>query len=83
MRALRFHARKDVRLEEVPEAEAASGMVKLQVEWCGICGTDVHEYSSGPILLPTPDAPHRLTGVSIPLTLGHECAGRVGKWVKV
>jgi (R,R)-butanediol dehydrogenase/meso-butanediol dehydrogenase/diacetyl reductase len=38
--------------------------------WCGICGTDLHEYTAGPIVTAT--TPHPLTGVTIPQTLGHE-----------
>jgi (R,R)-butanediol dehydrogenase/meso-butanediol dehydrogenase/diacetyl reductase len=52
-------------------------MVKIAVEWCGICGTDLHEYEAGPIFIPTADRPHPLTGGHSPLTLGHEYAGRI------
>jgi threonine dehydrogenase-like Zn-dependent dehydrogenase len=41
----------------------------------GICGTDLHEYLEGPIFALTVEAPHPLTGESIPMTLGHEFAG--------
>jgi (R,R)-butanediol dehydrogenase/meso-butanediol dehydrogenase/diacetyl reductase len=45
------------------------------VNWCGICGTDIEEYSYGPVLVPT--IPHPLTGRCAPLTLGHEIAGTI------
>lgn len=49
----------------------------MEVEWCGICGSELHEWIMGPALLPT--EPHPLTGERIPPALGHELAGRVKK----
>ena len=43
--------------------------------WCGICGTDLHEYTSGPIV--TPSSPHPLTGATLPQILGHELSAEV------
>lgn len=77
MKAARFHGRGDIRIDEVPEPATLPGTVKVEVEWCGICGTDLHEYLEGPIFAPTPDAPHPLTGESYPMQLGHEFAGVV------
>jgi (R,R)-butanediol dehydrogenase / meso-butanediol dehydrogenase / diacetyl reductase len=77
MKAARFHGRGDVRVEDVPEPTPAAGQVQVAVEWCGICGTDLHEFLDGPIFTPTPQAPHPLTGGAIPITLGHEFSGVV------
>lgn len=77
MKAARFYGPGDIRVEDVPEPQARPGTVKVEVEWCGICGTDLHEYVDGPIFAPTADAPHPLTGESVPITLGHEFAGVV------
>ena len=77
MKAARFHGRGDIRIDEVPEPATRPGTVKVEVEWCGICGTDLHEFLEGPIFAPTTEAPHPLTGESIPVTLGHEFAGVV------
>ena len=52
MKAARFHAREDVRIDDIPEPETTEGAVKIKVDWCGICGTDLHEYLEGPILTP-------------------------------
>ena len=77
MLALRWHGRRDVRLEEVEDPPPPGpGEVQLRILWCGICGTDVEEYRNGPIFIPT-DGPHPLTGRSAPLTLGHEFCGEV------
>src|SRR5438552_16591540 len=76
MRALRFHAARDLRVEDVPEPPAAAaGEVVVRVSACGICGTDLHEYTAGPIV--TPVEPHPLTGAQNPQILGHEFAGDV------
>ena len=32
--------------------------VKVKIEWCGICGTDLHEYLDGPIFAPPAGSPH-------------------------
>ena len=59
MRALRFHAARDLRIEDVPEPGAPGpGEVTVRVAACGICGTDLHEYVAGPIV--TPAEPHLL-----------------------
>lgn len=53
-----------------------AGEISVAVACCGICGTDMHEYLHGPLLVPT--QPHPLTGRMAPLTLGHEISG----WVR-
>jgi len=76
MKALRFHAARDLRVEEVPEPPAPSPtQVVLAPRWCGICGTDLHEYLAGPIV--TPAEPHPLTGAHLPQILGHEFSAEV------
>jgi (R,R)-butanediol dehydrogenase/meso-butanediol dehydrogenase/diacetyl reductase len=76
VRAARFHGKADVRVEDVdaPVVKTADDVL-VEVLFCGICGTDLHEYSVGPIVTPT--SPHPLTGVTIPQTLGHEFSARV------
>jgi (R,R)-butanediol dehydrogenase/meso-butanediol dehydrogenase/diacetyl reductase len=76
MKALRWHAAKDLRYEDVPEPSPGPGMLKIKVSLAGICGTDLKEYTSGPIMIPHD---------KVPLTIGHEFMGRVaevGKGVK-
>jgi L-iditol 2-dehydrogenase len=65
MRAARFHAPGDIRLEDVPEPAAGPGEVRLRVRNCSTCGTDVKILRNGhPNLSP-------------PRVLGHEIAGEV------
>lgn len=77
MRAAQFFGRKDVRIQNIPDPEPQSDEVLVSVEWCGICGSDIHEYLTGPTDIPTPGNPHPLTQSVLPITLGHEFCGRV------
>jgi (R,R)-butanediol dehydrogenase/meso-butanediol dehydrogenase/diacetyl reductase len=71
MRAVVFHQQRDIRVEDVQQPDALSPtQVLVEPLWCGICGTDLHEYTSGPIVTAT--RPHPLTGATIPQVLGHE-----------
>ena len=75
MRAAVWHGYKDIRIEEAAMPTPGPGQVVVEVAWAGICGTDRHEYV-GPNFIPT-SKPHRLTGRTAPLTLGHEFSGVV------
>jgi (R,R)-butanediol dehydrogenase/meso-butanediol dehydrogenase/diacetyl reductase len=77
MRAARYYDRHDVRIEDVPEPEVTPGTVGIDVAWCGICGTDLHEYVDGPIFVPPHGHPNPVSGESAPLTIGHEMSGVV------
>jgi (R,R)-butanediol dehydrogenase/meso-butanediol dehydrogenase/diacetyl reductase len=76
MRAARFYGKSDIRIEDVAVPErSVTDDVLVEVLWCGICGTDLHEYLVGPIV--TPIEPHPLTGAKLPQTLGHEFSARI------
>lgn len=77
MKAARFHAQKDIRIEDIAEPELRPGAVAIDVAWCGICGTDLHEYLEGPIFIPPEGHPHPLSHETAPVTLGHEFSGTV------
>jgi (R,R)-butanediol dehydrogenase/meso-butanediol dehydrogenase/diacetyl reductase len=51
--------------------------VRLKVAYCGICGTDIHEYLGGPIFCPPLGGQNPHTGLKLPITLGHEFSGTV------
>lgn len=76
MKAAKWYGAKDIRIEEVAEPVVKDDEVKLKVKWCGICGTDIHEYAAGPIFIPK-DAPHPLTKSQAPVIMGHEFSGEV------
>lgn len=77
MRAVRFHAARDIRVEDVPEpsGKLAPADVLIAPLVTGICGTDLHEFLAGPIV--TPQTPHVYTGATNPQILGHEFSARV------
>jgi (R,R)-butanediol dehydrogenase/meso-butanediol dehydrogenase/diacetyl reductase len=66
MKAAHWYGPRDIRIEEVPEPTPGQEEIKIAVECCGICGTDVGEYLHGPVLIKNP-----------PVILGHEYAGIV------
>jgi (R,R)-butanediol dehydrogenase / meso-butanediol dehydrogenase / diacetyl reductase len=64
MKAAVFKGVRDIRVEEVAEPRAGLRDVVVQVNVCGICGTDLHSYVGGQL------AP-------VGQIMGHEFAGRV------
>jgi L-iditol 2-dehydrogenase len=65
MRVVRFHAPRDVRVEDAPAPTAGPGGLLIRVRNCSVCGTDAKIWRSGhPDLHP-------------PRVLGHEVAGEV------
>lgn len=85
MKAAMWFGKKDVRIVDTPDPQVVPGSVKIKIKWCGICGTDLHEYLGGPIFIPTEEAPHPLSGGTPPVILGHEFSGdvvEVGEGVK-
>ena len=80
MNAAVWHDRRDVRIEDVQSPPLpGNGQVQVKVSWCGICGTDLHEYLDGPIYIPV-GRPHPLTGVQAPVIIGHEMQAKWWKW---
>lgn len=76
MSAARWWARGDVRVDTVPVPDGIPpGWALVEVLACGICGTDLEEFRSGPIVVPL--TPHPLTGRRAPITMGHETVGRI------
>ena len=76
MPAVRFHGQKDIRLDTIPIPSLTPDRVLIRPHYCGICGSDLHEYLGGANLIPSAH-PHPITGETLPLTLGHEFSGIV------
>ena len=76
MKAARFYTAKDLRVDNVPDEAPKGDEVRIQVKWCGICGSDLHEFLDGPIFTPG-NTPQYVTGCTNPVTLGHEFSGVV------
>ena len=75
--ALRFHGNQDLRLESVPQPVPKATEVKVRVEYCAVCATDVEEFVTGPHYIQAPGTTNKLTGAGIPMTVGHEVVGVV------
>ncbi len=57
-----YYGIRDIRIEEVADPVAGPGEVKVKIKYCGICGSDLHEYLHGPF----PESP-----------FGHEACGEI------
>ena len=69
MKAAVYHGPGDLRVEEVPVRKLKDNEVKIQVKYCGICGTDIHIFhGDGGCCYVTP-----------PLVPGHEFSGVVAE----
>lgn len=76
MKALRIHAKRDLRIDDLPTPEPGPGQVRLRISHVGVCGSDLHYYE------------HAAIGTSPlrePLIPGHEVSGTVdldpsGRW---
>ncbi|OAL37371.1 ATP synthase subunit alpha, mitochondrial [Fonsecaea nubica] len=68
MKAARLYGAKDVRVEEVRDLPLSGPDAVVEVEWCGICGSDLHFYLGGGV-----------SGVELQdkCIMGHEICGRV------
>jgi threonine dehydrogenase-like Zn-dependent dehydrogenase len=61
----------------IPNSDLTVGpSSQIKPAFCGICGTDLHEYLGGPNLIPS-EKPHPLTHETLPLTIGHEFSGTI------
>ncbi|MYT43565.1 alcohol dehydrogenase catalytic domain-containing protein, partial [Streptomyces sp. SID5471] len=76
MKAVVWYGPRDVRVTERAVPVPGPHEVLLQVAYCGICGSDLHEYADGPHAIPT-RASHPASGARAPLVLGHEFCGTV------
>jgi (R,R)-butanediol dehydrogenase/meso-butanediol dehydrogenase/diacetyl reductase len=76
MRAAVYHGPGDVRIERVPIPRPGPGDLLIEVTAVGVCGTDAHEFHSGPHQFPLTTA-HHASGHVGPMVMGHEFAGRI------
>ena len=67
MKALRRQSKTacDVKVQEVERPEPGAGQVRIKLDYCGICGSDLHAYKNDP----------GYESVLAEVTFGHELAG--------
>ncbi|MFC1858687.1 zinc-binding dehydrogenase [Thermodesulfobacteriota bacterium] len=65
-----YHGIRDVRVEEVSEPKPGPGQAKVKVKYCGICGSDLHEYLHG--LFPESPFGHEVSGEIVEIGNGLE-----------
>ena len=68
MKAAALKGSRLMEVVELPETEPDAGEVRLRVAYCGICGSDMHEYESA--------NPPRSLGLMQPV-MGHEFSGTI------
>ncbi|WP_394743119.1 2,3-butanediol dehydrogenase [Natronococcus roseus] len=76
MKAARLYGEQDIRIDEVEPQPLEPTDVRIDVEVCGICGSDLHEYRNPEA---TPKEEHPRTGASRPVIVGHEFSGIVSE----
>ncbi len=80
MRGVLYYGNKDIRYsEDIPDPKInADKEVIIETAWCGICGSDLHEYLDGPIFFQKSlDQADPVSGSKLPLPLGHEFSGTI------
>lgn len=78
MLAARYHGREDIRVEDIDGSGVGASQVRIDIDSCGICGSDLHEYTVGPIFVPE-DEPHPISRETAPIRMGHEFSGLVSE----
>ncbi|MFO7926460.1 2,3-butanediol dehydrogenase [Natronomonas sp.] len=77
MKAARLYGKTDIGIDdEVDPGSVGPTDVRIDVEACGICGSDLHEYREPEF---TPEHEHPRTGASRPVIIGHEFSGTVSE----
>ncbi|KAK9897456.1 hypothetical protein P389DRAFT_57264 [Cystobasidium minutum MCA 4210] len=59
--------------------EDGKDRMRAAVYYDGICGTDLHEWHDGANFHPKPGCPHPVSGLNLPLVIGHEFSGTIEK----
>lgn len=68
MKSAYYHGNKTIQLDDCPVQLPGLDEVRLNVAYCGVCGTDLHIYLG-----------HMDQRVSMPQVIGHEMAGQIAE----
>lgn len=81
MRLARLHEPGEIAVDEVDEPSMRPGSVRIDIEYCGVCGSDLHEFEHGPAPLRAEDRGHVIPESEwsdhLPMPMGHEIVGTV------
>lgn len=83
MRSVRLHGPGDLRVDEVEDTHLGNEMIRIDVAYTGICGSDLHEYKIGPVPIRAEDTDHVVPESNwdelLPKNMGHEISGTVAE----
>ncbi len=69
MLAARLHGKHNITIDEVDApSDLRAGEIRVRPQWCGVCGSDLHEYETGGMFVPEANKPQ---------ILGHEFSAEV------
>lgn len=81
MRALAYFGKGDIHFTndlKEPQIVTPDELI-IDIAYSGICGTDLHELTDGPIFFPKDGCRHEISDNELPQAMGHEMAGVVSK----
>jgi len=58
MKAAQFFAARGIRVVDIAPPTPQEDEALIAVEWCGICGSDLHEYLYGQVFKPSHTLAH-------------------------
>lgn len=79
MQAVMWYRQNDIQVEEQEERSVEADEVRIEINTCGICGSDLHEYAAGPIFIPD-EEPYPVSGDPAPIIMGHEFSGTISEF---
>ena len=62
MKSAVFVEKQKIKIQDIPRPRIESGEVLLKIEYCGICGSDIHAYKSGQLYSPGTVMGHEFSG---------------------
>jgi len=68
MKAANYYIKENIRIDDCPPITPGPGQVRLQIAYCGICGSDLHAWHG--------KMDHRLKP---PQPVGHECSAEIAE----
>ncbi|KAI5965038.1 hypothetical protein KGF57_000831 [Candida theae] len=79
MKAIVYYGKEDIRFHnDHPEPQINHpDEVKVKVDYCGICGSDLKEITSGPFFFNKPGSTNPISNKKFPMVMGHEISGEV------